>query len=76
MKSNYLKAIEWIDEQLRINEQLKNPIIELKIPGETIHDLNFSLKLNQKHILMDAGQLSYSAFCRTKRIKDFLENKN
>ena len=70
MKSNYLKAIEWIDEQLI------KPTRELKIPGETIHDLNFSLELNRKHILEDSGQLSYSAFCRTKRIKDFLENKN
>ena len=76
MKSNYLKAIKWIDEQLIINEQLKNAIIELKIPGETIHDLNFSLRVNRNHVLMDSGQLSYSAFCRTKRIKDFLENKN
>ena len=70
MKSNYLKAIKWIDEQLI------KPTRELKIPGETIHDLNFSLGLNRKHILEDSGQLSYSAFCRTKRIKDFLENKN
>ena len=70
LKPNYLKAIEWIDEQLIKSTK------ELKISGETIEDLNFSLDINRKHILENSGQLSYSAYGRTKRIKDFLENKN
>jgi hypothetical protein len=67
MKSNYLDAIRWIDEQLT------NPTREIKVGCETIHDLNHSLKLNRTHILENLGQLSYSAFGRTKKIKDFLQ---
>ena len=68
MKSNYLDAIRWIDEQLT------KPTLEIKVGCETIHDLNHSLKLNRSHILENSGQLSYSAFGRTKKIKDFLHN--
>jgi hypothetical protein len=67
MKSNYLDAIRWIDDQLT------KPTREIKVGCETIHDLNFSLKINRNHILENSGQLSYSAFGRTKKIKDFLQ---
>jgi len=67
MKSNYLQAIKWIDEQLT------KPTKEIIIPGEIIHDLNFSLSINRNQILEDRGNFSYSAFIRTKKIKDFLE---
>jgi hypothetical protein len=67
MKSNYLDAIRWIDEQLT------KPTKQIKVGCETIHDLNHSLKLNRSHILENSGQLSYSAFGRTKKIKDFLQ---
>ena len=67
MKSNYINAIRWIDQQL------SNPTKQIKVGCETIHDLNYSLKLNRGHILENAGQLSYSAFGRTKKIKDFLQ---
>jgi len=70
MKSNYLDAIRWIDEQLT------KPTQKIKVGCETIHDLNFSLEINRKHILENSCQLSYSAFCRTKRIKDYLKNEN
>ena len=69
-KSNYLHAIYWIDEQLT------KPTKEVKMNGETIHDLHYSLKLNRNHILQDNGQVSYAAFCRTKKIKDYLKNLN
>ena len=68
MKSNYLDAIAWIDQQLT------KPTKQIKVGCETIHDLNYSLALNRKHILENSGQLSYSAFGRTKKIKDFLNN--
>jgi len=67
MKSNYLDAIAWIDQQLT------KPTKQIKVGCETILDLNYSLALNRKHILENSGQLSYSAFGRTKKIKDFLQ---
>jgi len=70
LKKNYLHAIHWIDEQLT------KPTRELKIDGVLIHDLHYSLKVNRNHILEDRGQLSYSAFCRTKKIKDYLNENN
>ena len=69
IKQNYLQAIKWIDEQLTKSTK------EVKILGETIHDLNHSLKINRNHILENRGQLSYSAFIRTKKIKDHLTNE-
>lgn len=69
IKENYLQAIMWIDEQLTKLTK------EIKIPGETIHDLNFSLSINRNQILENQGQLSYSAFIRTKKIKDYLTNE-
>lgn len=66
IKTNYMHAIYWIDEQL------SKPTKEIIMPGEIIHDLHFSLKVNRNHILEDSGQLSYAAFCRTKKIKDYL----
>jgi hypothetical protein len=67
MKSNYIQAIKWIDEQLT------KPTREVKILGETIHDLNFSLRVNRNHILENRSNFSMSAYGRTKKIKDFLE---
>jgi hypothetical protein len=67
MKFNYLDAIRWIDEQVT------KPTKQIKVGCETIHDLNHSLKINRNHILENSGQLSYSAFGRTKKIKDYLE---
>jgi hypothetical protein len=67
MKSNYLDAIAWIDQQLT------KPTRQIKVGCETIHDLNYSLAINRKQILENSGQLSYSAFGRTKKIKDFLQ---
>jgi len=68
MRSNYLDAIAWIDQQLI------NPTRQIKVGCETILDLNYSLAINRKHILENSGQLSYSGFGRTKKIKDFLNN--
>ena len=70
MKSNYLHAIHWIDQQIT------KPTKEIRIPGEIIHDLNFSLKVNRNQILEDSGDFSFAAFCRTKKIKDYLEKSN
>ena len=67
MKSNYLDAIVWIDQQLT------KPTRQIKVGCETILDLNYSLAQNRKQILENSGQLSYSAFGRTKKIKDFLQ---
>jgi len=67
MRSNYLDAIAWIDQQLT------KPTQQIKVGCETILDLNYSLALNRKQILENSGQLSYSAFGRTKKIKDYLE---
>jgi hypothetical protein len=67
MRSNYLDAIAWIDQQLT------KPTRQIKVGCETILDLNYSLALNRKHILENSGQLSYLAFGRTKKIKDYLE---
>jgi len=69
IKQNYLQAIKWIDEQLTKSTR------QIKIGGEIIHDLNFSLAINRNHIQMNIGQLSYAAFMRTKKIKDFLTNE-
>jgi len=67
MRSNYLDAIAWIDQQLT------KPTRQIKVGCETILDLNYSLAINRKNILENSGQLSYSAFGRTKKIKDYLE---
>ena len=67
MRSNYLDAIVWVDQQLI------KPTRQIKVGCEIILDLNYSLALNRKHILENSGQLSYSAFGRTKKIKDYLE---
>lgn len=69
IKTNYMHAIYWIDEQLT------KPSKEVKLQGETIHDLHYSLKLNRNQILEDRGDYSYAAFCRTKKIKDYLQNE-
>lgn len=69
MKSNYVQAIAWIDSQL------DKPTMEIKIRGEIIHDLNYSLEINKNHILLNNGQVSLSAYHRTKKIKDYLLNK-
>ena len=67
MKSNYIQAIKWIDKQL------DQPTKQIKVGCELIYDLNLSLVVNKNHILMNLGQLSYAAFMRTKKIKDYLE---
>jgi hypothetical protein len=67
MRSNYLDAIRWIDDQLT------KPTRQIKLGCETIHDLNYSLQINRYQILMNSNQLSSSAYERTKRIKNFLQ---
>jgi hypothetical protein len=67
IKSNYIQAIKWIDKQL------DQPTKQIKIGCETILDLNYSLAINRKQILENSEQLSYSAFGRTKKIKDYLQ---
>jgi len=67
MKSNYLQAIKWIDEQLVKSTRM------VKIPGEIIHDLNFSLSINRNQILKNRRNLSYSAVIRTKKIKNIMK---
>lgn len=69
IKESYIQAIKWIDEQL------KKETKEIKIGGELIYDLNLSLEVNRNHILMNIGQVSYSAFMRTRKIKNYLNEK-
>lgn len=69
IKESYIQAIKWIDEQL------KKETKQIKIGGELIYDLNLSLEINRNHILMNIGQVSYSAFMRTRKIKNYLTNE-
>jgi hypothetical protein len=67
MKSNYLDAIKWIDQQL-VKDNLK-----IKMPGKTVYDLHCSLRINKLQILQNSGCVSYSSFSRTRKIKDYLK---
>lgn len=67
MKSNYLDAIKWIDQQLTKDN------LKIKMPGETVYDLHYSLTINKLQILQNSGYLSYASFARTRKIKDYLK---
>jgi hypothetical protein len=65
-KVNELQAISWI------NEQLKQPTRQLRMPGVLIHDLNASLALNFERLQQEQSAETLASYNRTKRIKDFL----
>ncbi len=65
-KVNELQAISWI------NEQLKQPTRQLRMPGVLIHDLNASLALNLERLQQEQSAETLASYNRTKRIKDFL----
>jgi hypothetical protein len=67
-KVNELRAIDWI------NEQLKQPTRELKMPGVIINDLNYSLALNLERLQQQQSAETLASYNRTKRIKDFLNS--
>jgi hypothetical protein len=68
-KVNELRAIEWI------NEQLKQPTRKLRMPGVLINDLNASLALNLERLQQEQSAETLASYNRTKRIKDFLTKK-
>jgi hypothetical protein len=65
-KVNELRAIDWI------NEQLKQPTRELRMPGVLIKDLNYSLSINLERLQQEQSAETLASYNRTKRIKDFL----
>lgn len=65
-KANELQAISWIQEQL------KQPTRQLKMPGVIINDLNYSLALNLQRLQQEQSAETLASYNRTKRIKDFL----
>jgi hypothetical protein len=65
-KVNELRAIDWI------NEQLKQPTRQLRMPGVLINDLNASLTLNLQRLQQEESAETLASYNRTKRIKDFL----
>jgi hypothetical protein len=65
-KVNELQAISWI------NEQLKQPTRQLRMPGVLINDLNASLALNLERLQQEQSAETLASYNRTKRIKDFL----
>jgi hypothetical protein len=65
---NELQAISWI------NEQLKQPTRQLRMPGVLINDLNYSLALNLERLQQEQSAETLASYNRTKRIKDFLNN--
>ena len=65
-KVNELQAISWI------NEQLKQPTRQLRMPGVLINDLNYSLSLNLERLQQEQSAETLASYNRTKRIKDFL----
>ena len=65
-KVNELQAISWI------NEQLKKPTRQLRMPGVLINDLNASLALNLERLQQEQSAETLASYNRTKRIKDFL----
>jgi hypothetical protein len=65
-KVNELQAISWI------NEQLKQPTRQLRMPGVLINDLNASLALNLERLRQEQSAETLASYNRTKRIKDFL----
>lgn len=66
LKANELQAISWI------NEQLKQPTRQLRMPGVLINDLNYSLALNLERLQQEQSAETLASYNRTKRIKDFL----
>jgi hypothetical protein len=66
LKANELQAISWI------NEQLKQPTRQLRMPGVLINDLNYSLALNLERIQQEQSAETLASYNRTKKIKDFL----
>lgn len=67
-KVNELRAIEWIQEQL------KQPTRKLRMPGVLINDLNASLTLNLQRLQQEQSAETLASYNRTKRIKDFLNS--
>jgi hypothetical protein len=67
-KANELQAISWIQEQL------KQPTRQLKMPGVIINDLNYSLALNLQRLQQEQSAETLASYNRTKRIKDFLNS--
>ena len=65
-KVNGLRAIDWIQEQL------KQPTRQLRMPGVIINDLNYSLALNLERLQQEESAETLASYNRTKRIKDFL----
>jgi hypothetical protein len=65
-KVNELQAIIWI------NEQLKQPTRQLRMPGVLINDLNYSLAINLERLQQEQSAETLASYNRTKRIKDFL----
>lgn len=65
-KVNELRAIDWIQEQL------KQPTRKLRMPGVLINDLNASLALNLERLQQEQSAETLASYNRTKRIKDFL----
>ena len=65
-KVNELRAIDWIQEQL------KQPTRLLRMPGVIINDLNYSLALNLERLQQEQSAETLASYNRTKRIKDFL----
>jgi hypothetical protein len=67
-KANELQAISWIQEQL------KQPTRQLRMPGVLINDLNYSLALNLERLQQEQSAETLASYNRTKRIKDFLNS--
>ena len=69
LPANYQACIAWIESQLTQETR------SVHMPGVIVNDLNGSLRLNLIRMLNCVGAERRSAFIRTRRIKDFLNQK-
>lgn len=69
LPANYQACIAWIESELTRETR------SFQMPGVIIHDVNGSLRMNLLRILNNHGAERRAAFLRTRRIKEFLNQK-
>ena len=70
--SNYLMAIEWVDEFLATKE----PLIDVRcFDNHIMHNSHFTLELWKQRLLNNTGAEERSAYIRIKKFKDWYNGK-
>lgn len=69
LPANYQACVAWIESELTRETR------SIQMPGVIIHDVNGSLRMNLLRMLSNHGAERRAAFLRTRKIKDFLNQK-